>query len=282
MTVRELMQKVKKIYQISKGERFFTQNALLSAVFSKNGMNDAERFRSFEQEISQDFSEAILRDAKSLCEGAPLQYYLGTEFFMGLEFEVREGVLIPRTDTEVLVQFGIEYAPKDAVVFDLCCGSGCVGAALLFNREDLICRAYDINSEAVLLSEKNAKRLALQDRMKCFCRDILSASFREELLDAKPDMILCNPPYLSLEEMGQLEENVRREPAIALYGGEDGLIFYRRLLSLAREDKIPLACEIGYRQEEAIRYLAAQEGLTLEFRADAEGRPRAFYTDAKG
>lgn len=282
MTVRELMQKVKKIYQIRKGERFFTQNALLSAVFSKNGMNDSERFCSFEQEISQDFSNAVLGDAESLCEGAPLQYYLGSEFFMGLEFEVREGVLIPRADTEVLVRFGIEYAPKDAVVFDLCCGSGCVGAALLCNREDLICRSYDINSEAVLLSEKNAKRLGLQERMKCSCRDILSPSFREELFAAKPDMVLCNPPYLSCEEMAQIDENVRREPAIALYGGEDGLTFYRRLLALAREGDIPIACEIGYRQEEAIRSLAAQEGLTPEFRCDAAGRPRAFYASAKG
>ncbi len=152
----------------------------------------------------------------------PLQYVLGTWNFMGLEFEVRPGVLIPRADTEVLVEAALDLAKarKYETVLDMCCGSGCIGISMAA-LGDLYVTSVDIEDICIESTMENADK-----------NDVNVAVVKSDMFKnivGKYDMILCNPPYLNAKDMESLQAEVKYEPAIALFGGDDGLDFYRRI-----------------------------------------------------
>ena len=182
---------------------------------------EAEIEAKFLLESSRD--EAWLRQAvQRRLLGEPLQYILGEWEFMGLPFFVGPGALIPRQDTETLCEAALTWLKTrpDARILDLCCGTGCVGVSLSKLGGARVAFA-DISPEALALAQRNAARNGVD-----------GAFYESDLFSNVPgvyDLIACNPPYLTGAEMASCQKELTFEPALALYGGEDGLDFYRRL-----------------------------------------------------
>ncbi len=275
MNVRDFSLLVKKEYRCKNGARFFTERALLSALLEKHGLDRNVPLISPELVLTKEAEMKV--DLEKLLLGYPIQYYLGTEWFCGYEFSVEPKVLIPRPETEGLVEKAAELAKEGSVVFDFCCGSGCIGLSLLLKRRDLFCRMYDLSEAALSLSKKNRQRFSLEERCAIEKMDVLSPCALEEIKKHKPDLIVSNPPYLTREEMAGIDANVQSEPAMALYGGEDGLTFYRALISLCDQSGVDLLCEIGCDQREGIQALLTEGGFSFEFYQDFSGLDRVFY-----
>lgn len=189
-------------------------------------------------------------------ERIPLQYITGQQEFMGLSFKVNEDVLIPRQDTEVLVEAALSKV-KGKSVLDMCTGSGCIAVSLALLGEPLKVTASDKSGAALLLAEENAKKLGADiDFVKSDLFENIRGIF---------DVIISNPPYISEAEMRNLEPEVKEhEPSAALWGGMDGLYFYRRIVSSA---PAYLKCggelffEIGYNQGDEVWRLMEQHGF---------------------
>ena len=197
------------------------------------------------------YGECITR----VLSGEPMQYVFGYTPFYDLQIVCRPGVLIPRYDTEVLVGEAIKTLPPGAVFADMCCGSGCIAAAVLRHRPDTRAVCCDISEEALSLARDNFEKYGLADRARVFRFDVFGSWESFPLIDA----LLCNPPYISAADMEKLPENVRREPAIALYGGEDGLDFYRVIIEKSKrcfKGPAHIIFEIGYDQGAALTGLS--------------------------
>ena len=277
MTLGAFCRLVRREYKTQHGERFFTEKALISALLEKNGIERSAPLCHPDRELSPAEEKSLAHDLARLLCGEPMQYYLGTEFFLGREFFVEEGVLIPRPETEVLVRLCIQEVPAGGLLFDFCCGSGCVGIAFLLERTDACCASFDISEKAISLTQKNRDHFGLEKRLSVECRDLLLPETTAMIREKKPALIAANPPYLAPLEMETLLPNVAREPRTALLGGGDGLLFYRAFAHLASQTKTPLACEIGWQQKEAVQKILSIEGLRADFYQDSEGRDRAFY-----
>ena len=185
----------------------------------------------------------------------PVQYIMGTTDFCGLEIKVNEDVLIPRPETELLVETVIGLSEvigqKSDVrkILDLCTGSGCIAIALTKNLPDCKIVASDISGKAIALAGENAKTHRA-DRIEFIQSDLFCD------LNGLFDIIVSNPPYISGPEFADLQEEVLKEPRIALYGGEDGLDFYRRIFNDAGKflnDGGYVVVEIGYAQRTAVK-----------------------------
>lgn len=180
--------------------------------------------------------------------GEPLQYILGVWEFMGLPMEVAPGVLIPRPETELLCETALSELPRGVKVLDLCCGSGCIGISLSHygGMEVTFC---DISPEALNIARENGKRNGVQG-------EYLQGDFFAPVQGRVFDCIVCNPPYLTGAEMDSLQRELTHEPALALFGGEDGLDFYRRLsreASAYLNEGGRLYMEIGCTQGQAVQ-----------------------------
>lgn len=188
----------------------------------------------------------------------PLQYILGTWDFFGLPFEVDENCLVPRPDTECLVEEAIRRLPRGGRFADLCTGSGCIAVATLAYRPDLTAAALELYPNTLALAVENSRRNKVSQRMTPVQADLLNGG-AEALAALSPfDAILSNPPYIPSRVIPGLSPEVQREPWAALDGGEDGLTFYRAILRdyvrLVRPGGLILL-EIGYDQGEALRTL---------------------------
>ena len=203
----------------------------------------------------------------------PLGYLLGSVDFFRETYRVTPDVLIPRPDTELLVEEAIGRIPANARVADLCCGSGCVGISVLANRPDLTCVSVDLSPAAVALTEENAERNGVSDRLSAVCADLFALPADLSGFGA----ILCNPPYIARSVIPTLSPEVLHEPKAALDGGEDGLDFYRelagRLPSLLVSGGIALL-EIGYDQAASVTEIFSDAGCPPVIRSDYGGNPR--------
>ena len=181
----------------------------------------------------------------------PMQYILGETQFMGLTFHVEPGVLIPRQDTEILCEAALCRLREGARVLDIGTGSGALAVSLKALCPGCDVTAVDVSDAALAIARENARRNGVQVRfLKSDCFGALSGE--------RFDMIVSNPPYISREEMQQLMPEVRQEPELALFGGEDGLDFYRRIAKEAPTHlKVGgwLLFEIGWKQREAVQAL---------------------------
>ncbi len=158
----------------------------------------------------------------------PLQYILGMWDFYKYSFKVGEGVLIPRPETEILVDFAVDKINKYGykTVFDLCCGSGCIGLSVAKMCPSVTVYSVDISDTALSYTRENKERL-IADNVRVVKADILEGTSFMGL--PRPDLILSNPPYIRSKEILSLQKEVQFEPSLALDGGEDGLVFYRAL-----------------------------------------------------
>ncbi|MBR5514940.1 MAG: peptide chain release factor N(5)-glutamine methyltransferase [Clostridia bacterium] len=205
--------------------------------------------------LKEHFSGEELERAKERVEnGEPLAYVIGEWYFWDQTFLLNEACLIPRADTEHLVEHGLKRLKKGYYFADLCCGSGCIGITLLKHTENTKCLFADISQKALDMAKLNAQRIGVLERCEFVCANIKDNS---SFLNRQFDVIFSNPPYIPTNVIETLE-TVKHEPKIALDGGEDGMDFYRLLIN----DYLPLVkeggsmlLEIGYDQKEAIEEL---------------------------
>lgn len=190
------------------------------------------------------FREAIAKRSQHI----PLQHILGYQEFMGLRFMVSPKVLIPRQDTETLVEEVMRFLHDGMRILDLCTGSGCILLSLLHYSNDCAGTGTDICAEALEIAAANAKQLGLS---ATFCQSDLF-----EKICGKYDIIVSNPPYIPSRVIPTLMEEVKlHDPLLALDGGEDGLFFYRKIINQAGEHLSKggrLFFEIGWNQAEAV------------------------------
>ncbi len=206
----------------------------------------------------------------------PLAYIRTTQDFYGREFSVSPAVLIPRPETEMLVDFALERTPTSLPFHfaEVGTGSGCIAISILQERPHSTCVAVDISEGALRIARKNAEKLGVVDRVEFVHGDLL-AGFPPDSFD----LILSNPPYIPTGDISTLQREVSRfEPELALDGGADGLELYRRLTAQAAMALRPegwIAVEIGMGQSEAVTSLFAAAGLqSIETRLDLAGIER--------
>ncbi len=192
-------------------------------------------------------------------DGMPVQYVIGEWDFYGETFRVGEGVLIPRPETEMLVDFALDYLRdiKQPVVFDLCAGSGCIGLTVAKNRPDAKVFLLEKSDRASEYLKKNKELLG------CTNAQIISGDLFDGFRSfgiPEPDLILSNPPYIESDEIPLLQKEVLREPSMALDGGKDGYDFYRALaLDWLPFCKGAIAVECGENQTDTIEKLFSSE-----------------------
>lgn len=220
--------------------------------------------------VTAEEASAYRRLTEKRAKRIPLQHLTGTQDFMGLEFEVNEHVLIPRQDTEILVEEALRELHDGMHVLDMCTGSGCILISLLRYSNDCTGVGADISEEALRVAEKNAKRLLIKketgeiEQAGDGCPAMFVQSNLFEKVEGQFDMIVSNPPYICTDVIETLMPEVREhEPRQALDGSADGLLFYRRII----EDSVGylkrggmLFFEIGYDQGEAVKTLMEQAG----------------------
>lgn len=207
--------------------------------------------------LKEHFEGQALSDAiKRVEDGEPLAYVIGEWYFWDEVFKLNSSCLIPRADTEHLVEHALKRIKQGQSIADLCCGSGCIGLTLLKHSVNTKCVFVDISSKALEMAKLNAKRMGLLQRCEFIEADILSRDLFEK---ESFDVILSNPPYIKSDVVPTLD-TVKAEPVIALDGGADGLDFYRVLttkyLSALKKDGY-MILEIGYDQEEQIKELCS-------------------------
>lgn len=191
--------------------------------------------------------------------GEPLQYILGEWDFHGLPMYCGRGCLIPRFETEMLVDRAISALPEGGRFLELCVGSGCVSAAILAKRSDVMCDGIDISEDALRYAKKNAERHSVSDR---FC--ISRCDLAEYVPKGKYDVILSNPPYVKTCDVDAFGVGMRFEPRIAFDGGKDGLMFYRTIISRYTEYLLPhgrMLLEVGYDTANGVSRLMIGGGL---------------------
>lgn len=206
--------------------------------------------------IYNDFLEIIEKRKQNY----PLQYIFGKWEFYGLELFVDESALIPRFETEILVDEILKLDCKKDKILDIGCGSGAISLALADNLKKSYVYGIDINKEAIKLSNKNKEKLNLKN-VDFFESDIFS-----NIKEKNFDIIVSNPPYIDDAEMKTLEKELSFEPQNALYGGQDGLFFYREIIINSLDylsEKGVLAFEIGYNQMEIISNLLIENGFEI-------------------
>jgi release factor glutamine methyltransferase len=210
--------------------------------------------------------------------GEPFQYIVGCQGFFGLDFEVNSDVLIPRPETEILVEAALDVIRDgDApLVCDIGTGSGCIPIALLHERPVARAIAVDISEAALSVAARNAARHEVCDRIAFIASDCFAAFEKGK---ARFDLIVSNPPYVAEKDLAGLQREVREhEPRAALTSGEDGLSVIRRLLNEASAfltDRGHLLMEIGFDQHEAVASLIDEQVWKLiQFRDDLQGIPR--------
>ena len=212
----------------------------------------------------------------------PLQYITGEVEFRGLLFKVNKDVLIPRPETELLVDEVVKsVTKKDATILDLCTGSGCIAVCIAREIIDSKVYAVDISEGALAAARENAARHGVGERITFLSGDLFGA-ISSLNLKGMIDVIVSNPPYVSSEEMQELQHEIRDfEPASALYGGKDGLDFYRRIIHdspyyLAAGGYILM--EMGYGQAGRIKELIESENkfINIEITKDMAGIGRTI------
>lgn len=257
LTIREANQKLIETLLDKGFNEASSDVALLMEYIADIKRNDL--FINGDKELSKENWEKLDDALKKRMTGMPVQYITGYQNFMGLEFMVNENVLIPRQDTEILVEEILKLGYSGIDILDMCTGSGCILLSLLkyiYGSKGL---GVDISKDALEIAKKNSESLSIPADFIC------SDLFNELSLDNKFDLIVSNPPYIKSHVINELMREVKDyEPHLALDGDEDGLKFYRIIVDKAkdylRKDGM-LYFEIGYDQGEAVRALMTNAGF---------------------
>lgn len=216
-------------------------------------------FMRFDQPLEQAELDSVRELVRRRGEGEPYAYLVGSQEFWSLEFEVGPGVLIPRPDTETLVEHVLAQLPDEQELFiaDICAGSGCIGIAIASERPQAKVYAVELSEQAMVYLKKNIVKHGMEKRVAALRGDLLAP-----IPESRPvDWVLSNPPYIATQEMRGLAV-AKTEPLEALDGGGDGLVVYRRLVpAAAQRARIGVAMEIGHDQGQAVAALFEKAGL---------------------
>lgn len=233
----------------------------------ESGKNRAYYFAHCKEEADEEIKTPYMEKIRKRAQHIPLQHLTHQGYFMGYEFFVNENVLVPRQDTEVLVEEALSLIKEKKVpqILDMCTGSGCILLSILLEREDSLGTGVDLSEKALSVAEKNRETYHLETRAELIKSDMFQSGYFEGKKESF-DIIVSNPPYIPTEEIEKLQAEVRfHDPFMALDGKEDGLYFYRIIAKNAGEYLKPggfLACEIGCDQGEDVKKMFESCGFS--------------------
>ncbi|MDY6935760.1 MAG: peptide chain release factor N(5)-glutamine methyltransferase [Spirochaetota bacterium] len=234
-----------------------------------------ERFRLIterEKNISETENTIITELVQRRLRGEPVAYLIGYKEFYSLNFQINRDVLIPRPETELLVDLVIYYAKKDAKILDIGTGSGAIAIAIKHNRPDVDVTASDISQAALIVASKNAERILNNDSINCIQSDLF-----QSLLNKRFDIIVTNPPYLDIKERKNLQKEISFEPEIALFAHKGGKEVIRRIIS-GFENYLHinglLLIEINPNFKDYIKDLCERRNLSIDIFNDYAIHPR--------
>ncbi len=242
------------------------------------GFSNSEILMNYTNRLTEFQSNNLTAIIKQRAIRYPLQYIFGEWAFYGREFFVGPGVLVPRADTETLVDVCLKYLEntESPAVLDLCAGSGCIGITLALEKADAAVTLVEKFPEAARYAERNIKRHGT-DNVTLICGDVLNGAAN----DKEYELIVSNPPYVPKNEMETVSPEVHYEPETALFGGEDGLDFYRAVITeykKALKAGGMLAFEVGAGEAAAVEALLEDAGLKeINTEKDLGGICRAVY-----
>ncbi len=278
MTIREAMNKATIKLKVQKIDNPKLKARLLMQFIVKQERQYIMVYD--EKELTRKQEEEYFKEVEKVGKGKPIQHITHQQEFMKMNFYVNKNVLIPRPDTEILVEEVIQIAKKIKAkkILDLCTGSGAIAISLAKYVKDSQITATDISEKALEVAELNAKKNEVDKKIA-----FLSSNLWEELPKEKYDIIVSNPPYIKREIIKTLDEEVQQEPNIALDGGWDGLDFYRKIIQQAYEYLKYggyLCLEIGYDQKIDVIELIEQEERYVDTygKKDLYGNDRVIVT----
>lgn len=249
------------------------------------GLSRIQLYTEFDKPLSSQEREPFKSSLKRRCQGEPVAYITGVKEFMGYEFSVGPAVLVPRPDTEVLVEAALDLVAKHEApsILDIGTGSGCIALSLALKKADSQVTAWDIDDKALAVAESNAAKLGAKATFhRC---DALTDDPWDE--SQQFDLLVSNPPYIRPDEREALPNSVLGfEPLHALFAAPDGLLFYRRLAKMAPKVLRPggyLAVEIGYTQAADVMTIFAEAGWSqITCVKDWERRERVIHAQWGG
>ncbi len=261
----------------------FEAFVIIKSVFNKNF------FDLTKSDINNNKLNIIQKILSQRKYGIPLQYILKRWEFWGLDFKVGEGVLIPRCETEILVETALAEIKnkKKPVIIDLCSGSGCIAIAIATERPDAQIIALEKSKKAFeyLLYNLNLNKTK---NVTPILGDVLKPSSFEKQSNSKTmifDLIVSNPPYVKTSELENLQKEVKFEPQMALDGGNDGLFFFKNIINIWKSKLKPggtIAFEIGINQEkEILNIMKNNNFIDINLRQDLNGIYRILYGKTK-
>lgn len=273
MTVKEFRYKVRDY--LSGVE---IEDSDISVLFEKTLNISKTELVIGNRDVSELEEKMIMLGAERLKNNEPISYIVNFCEFMSLEFFIERGVLIPRKDTEALVEAVIKNADKQKCIdiLDMCCGSGCVGISLGKYIKNSNIDMCDISDTAIDVSKKNAKSILKDKAVKVFKCNVLSDKLNDKT-EKKYDIVVSNPPYIKSADIDTLENKVKDyEPMLALDGGNDGLLFYERISKIAPlKNGGMLAFEIGYDIADGVCAIMKEAGYQgIKVIKDIENRDR--------
>lgn len=238
------------------------------------GIDRTTYYMKMREEISKEKESLYRTYVEQRAKHVPLQHITGVQEFMGLEFQVNEHVLVPRQDTEVLVEHVLEILEPNMKILDMCTGSGCILISLLKLKDGLDGLGVDISNDALQVARANCEKMNVNAKW-------LQSNLFEKV-KGRYDIIVSNPPYIRTEVIEELAEEVKlHDPLIALDGKEDGLYFYREIVEkstqyLTKGGK--LFFEIGHDQGKAVKHIMEESGfVNVVIKKDLAGLDRVVF-----
>ena len=233
-------------------------------------------YTQFDKPVAKQHLDRLHELVKRCAEYEPLAYITGKTEFYSLQLNITTDCMIPRPETELLVERAVEFLrtrKTQQFVCDLCTGCGCIAVAIALNYPDAGIIATDISGAALKTAAINVEKYHLDDRIKLLCGDLFDPVI-PQLDTGKFDLIVCNPPYVSTAEFQALDKTIKdHEPKLALFAGVDGLDIYRRIVEKVYDFLKPdaaLMLEIGYSQGQAVRELLEQTGCFTETKIEKD------------
>jgi len=269
--------------------RFFTDRGIPDARLQAEllladllGLKRLDLYLQFDRPLHAEEVDRYRSYVRQRVKRVPLQYIVGTAAFRYLELSVTSDVLIPRPETEILVDIALEKLADLSAphCLDLCCGSGAIALSLVHEHAEAFVTGSDLSQSAIAVSAANAQKWALEERVEWLCGDLFTT-----VADRQFHLISSNPPYIRQADIATLEPEVRdHEPHLALNGGEDGLAFYRQICNSAADFLFPngyLLLEVGDGQADQVCALLQQTGAyrSVDVSVDLNDIPRVVIAE---